>query len=119
MIPERMDNTESDNMSLSQLNCDERHLETSHTHKDPRYRSGWPAVVHNRTDKSLRRRVMKRRTVAVPRSHSEAGSGTTPFGPYCVPEADVNVAPVDRKSTCLNSSHRCISYAVFCLKKKK
>src|SRR5437764_15350462 len=26
--------------------------------------------------------------------------------------------PKDRKSTRLNSSHRCISYAVFCLKKK-
>src|SRR5689334_24844706 len=26
---------------------------------------------------------------------------------------------VDRKSTCLNSSHSSISYAVFCLKKKK
>src|SRR3712207_6968171 len=26
---------------------------------------------------------------------------------------------VDRKSTCLNSSHANISYAVFCLKKKK
>src|SRR5437762_9300816 len=26
--------------------------------------------------------------------------------------------PQDRKSTRLNSSHRCISYAVFCLKKK-
>src|SRR5437879_9946221 len=32
----------------------------------------------------------------------------------------VRVAPQqDRKSTRLNSSHRCISYAVFCLKKKK
>src|SRR5437764_14920870 len=28
-------------------------------------------------------------------------------------------AAEDRKSTRLNSSHRCISYAVFCLKKKK
>src|SRR5437763_11238710 len=29
------------------------------------------------------------------------------------------IAPLrDRKSTRLNSSHRCISYAVFCLKKK-
>src|ERR1017187_9896132 len=28
-------------------------------------------------------------------------------------------APIDRKSTRLNSSHRCISYAVFCLKKQK
>src|SRR5437879_10163887 len=36
--------------------------------------------------------------------------------------ADVQVvecAVRDRKSTRLNSSHRCISYAVFCLKKKK
>src|SRR5437879_7449716 len=30
-----------------------------------------------------------------------------------------NAAGIDRKSTRLNSSHRCISYAVFCLKKKK
>src|SRR5436189_3356557 len=29
------------------------------------------------------------------------------------------VVAIDRKSTRLNSSHRCISYAVFCLKKKK
>src|SRR5436189_3452300 len=29
------------------------------------------------------------------------------------------VLTLDRKSTRLNSSHRCISYAVFCLKKKK
>src|SRR2546430_11157216 len=29
-----------------------------------------------------------------------------------------SVAPVDRKSTRLNSSHSQISYAVFCLKKK-
>src|ERR1017187_10722427 len=29
------------------------------------------------------------------------------------------IASQDRKSTRLNSSHRCISYAVFCLKKKK
>src|SRR5437762_11410773 len=32
------------------------------------------------------------------------------------PEA--NIIKLDRKSTRLNSSHRCISYAVFCLKKK-
>src|SRR5437762_7065408 len=38
-----------------------------------------------------------------------------------VEAASVNLATeqatVDRKSTRLNSSHRCISYAVFCLKK--
>src|SRR5437762_9285505 len=32
---------------------------------------------------------------------------------------DSDLEYVDRKSTRLNSSHRCISYAVFCLKKKK
>src|SRR5437763_11826137 len=32
---------------------------------------------------------------------------------------DARHAARDRKSTRLNSSHRCISYAVFCLKKKK
>src|SRR2546426_9065529 len=31
----------------------------------------------------------------------------------------VNVYPTDRKSTRLNSSHLVISYAVFCLKKKR
>src|SRR5437763_7164541 len=33
--------------------------------------------------------------------------------------AGVAASAIDRKSTRLNSSHRCISYAVFCLKKKK
>src|SRR5437879_8121697 len=32
---------------------------------------------------------------------------------------EANGRILDRKSTRLNSSHRCISYAVFCLKKKK
>src|SRR5437879_10482380 len=38
-------------------------------------------------------------------------------------QSDEHIGPLqrvgDRKSTRLNSSHRCISYAVFCLKKKK
>src|SRR5690554_7524137 len=37
----------------------------------------------------------------------------------CAPRNDVEVEPRDRKSTRLNSSHVRISYAVFCLKKKK
>src|SRR5437764_8149989 len=38
-----------------------------------------------------------------------------------VPRAGLklHLTEIDRKSTRLNSSHRCISYAVFCLKKKK
>src|SRR5690348_17405176 len=38
-------------------------------------------------------------------------------GMLCNPEATVSL--IDRKSTRLNSSHPSISYAVFCLKKKK
>src|ERR1017187_6914329 len=34
------------------------------------------------------------------------------------PKTTFSTCPSDRKSTRLNSSHRCISYAVFCLKKK-
>src|SRR5436189_3919818 len=34
-------------------------------------------------------------------------------------DAKFELLEKDRKSTRLNSSHRCISYAVFCLKKKK
>src|SRR5437764_6391869 len=34
------------------------------------------------------------------------------------PEWRAAAGEIDRKSTRLNSSHRCISYAVFCLKKK-
>src|SRR5437764_8699939 len=52
---------------------------------------------------------------ALPISHvdqklARAESGHHPVGA---------VRDLDRKSTRLNSSHRCISYAVFCLKKKK
>src|SRR3712207_7459072 len=37
-----------------------------------------------------------------------------------IPKAErISVKPEDRKSTRLNSSHANISYAVFCLKKKK
>src|SRR5437763_4008462 len=44
------------------------------------------------------------------RDADHAGGGPTRPG---------RTGPGDRKSTRLNSSHRCISYAVFCLKKKK
>src|SRR5438105_12171942 len=47
-------------------------------------------------------------TVTVPPSGSVTAAFTLPLG-----------GTVDRKSTRLNSSHEWISYAVFCLKKKK
>src|SRR5437868_9025697 len=42
-----------------------------------------------------------------------------PFYPWCVEFIGRAEAELDRKSTRLNSSHVSISYAVFCLKKKK
>src|SRR5437764_6317958 len=40
-------------------------------------------------------------------------SCVNPFGPRGL-EVGLNTSAADRKSTRLNSSHRCISYAVFC-----
>src|SRR2546430_11509160 len=45
-----------------------------------------------------------------------------PFSKWCSPERIPRMSAcriIDRKSTRLNSSHSQISYAVFCLKKKK
>src|SRR5439155_23094641 len=39
--------------------------------------------------------------------------------PTAIPAAALGLPGIDRKSTRLNSSHVAISYAVFCLKKKK
>src|SRR5207248_9285503 len=50
------------------------------------------------------------------------GAAASAWGPVWMGESGITVVasgPVDRKSTRLNSSHRTISYAVFCLKKKK
>src|SRR5438876_6654477 len=46
-------------------------------------------------------------------------SGTQPGVAPPPPTAPPSEPPKDRKSTRLNSSHPSISYAVFCLKKKK
>src|SRR2546427_7301296 len=51
---------------------------------------------------------------ALPRHTPGAGATAMPAA-LCAPDA----AEGDRKSTRLNSSHSQISYAVFCLKKKK
>src|SRR5437763_8026155 len=52
-----------------------------------------------------------------PRPRSRPPPNERPKGWSCEPTR--SAPPTDRKSTRLNSSHRCISYAVFCLKKKK
>src|SRR5207248_11007542 len=52
----------------------------------------------------------------------EQGRGAGGDCPRTRPDRELHQGPFltqDRKSTRLNSSHRTISYAVFCLKKKK
>src|SRR5205814_3464686 len=49
----------------------------------------------------------------------QAGSSVTRFAGSRVNENNWSIDGTDRKSTRLNSSHLGISYAVFCLKKKK
>src|SRR5256885_13330453 len=52
--------------------------------------------------------------------HQEAApAATRPQGPCAHPRSGDGASQRDRKSTRLNSSHLVISYAVFCLKKKK
>src|SRR5438034_6984220 len=59
----------------------------------------WPALVRNCSSCPLKRKT----------------------SPVCgiITLCPVNCCSTDRKSTRLNSSHTVISYAVFCLKKKK
>src|SRR5437764_10021487 len=50
--------------------------------------------------------------------HDAATLGPIHFAEDLVVAAGGGIVYLDRKSTRLNSSHRCSSYAVFCLKKK-
>src|SRR5260221_6658943 len=53
------------------------------------------------------------------RGHGRESSGALRLWQRNVQKPDHRAAKGDRKSTRLNSSHTVISYAVFCLKKKK
>src|SRR5207248_10067982 len=62
-------------------------------------------------------------SVAIYRAESDLNNGDvktkiTATGLFTASQVDVFPVGEDRKSTRLNSSHRTISYAVFCLKKR-
>src|SRR2546430_10921977 len=54
-----------------------------------------------------------------PRRATATDVGLARYRTYQVPKSAIADFGTDRKSTRLNSSHSQISYAVFCLKKKK
>src|SRR5437762_4870744 len=60
-----------------------------------------------------------RHAKAIRGNHDRGVLGDDPFRFNELAAAALRWTRIDRKSTRLNSSHRCISYAVFCLKKKK
>src|SRR5687768_18298056 len=68
-----------------------------------------PEPLHGRNLPRRRRFARQRRVTERRQLPLIARRGRDPFAPL----------PLDRKSTRLNSSHGYISYAVFCLKKKK
>src|SRR5688572_32557719 len=75
----------------------------------------FPYTTLFRSEKSMAQRIRGRTPCVNPGpSASVAYGGTTMIG-----QDDVLTTFSDRKSTRLNSSHSQISYAVFCLKKKK
>src|SRR5258708_30260152 len=67
----------------------------------------YTTLFRSHADEPLRRRQKDHRLMTAPAMRIRMGDLRR------VPE------PADRKSTRLNSSHQIISYAVFCLKKKK
>src|SRR5439155_18690359 len=77
------------------------------------FRSRAPAA-----DRLSRPRANAQRTCAAAWTAFRIG-GALHQSPPRLRRAPLRFHPPDRKSTCLNSSHVAISYAVFCLKKKK
>src|SRR5258708_21471937 len=72
-----------------------------------------PAVADFRRPLPIDGRRRGRRLPALRRHHRRCGGGGLRQ------DREAFGASLDRKSTRLNSSHQIISYAVFCLKKKK
>src|SRR2546427_552905 len=67
---------------------------------------------HSKLAAELRELIEKARAPAAPRARARTL-------PLVQPRGELAELLTDRKSTRLNSSHSQISYAVFCLKKKK
>src|SRR2546427_212712 len=88
-------------------------------------RAGLMFVLHVSTFSLLRRSILSaRRGIPGSKRYREAVANGSCWqhrcrSPWPDPRRGSSRRPADRKSTRLNSSHSQISYAVFCLKKKK
>src|SRR5438552_7983884 len=87
------------------------------THPKAPYRKGLDKRMGGRSLEGIRQLIpgslSEDPATALPRRASSGGGTRSGFPSTCTPSCR------DRKSTRLNSSHQIISYAVFCLKKKK
>src|SRR5207253_11218161 len=106
------------------------HLPSSTSSADHRHLHSFPTRRSSDLDKYLQTQAsqdLKKRLAAV---YVLTPDGTTIAGYYTLSAYSVRLdkipeeiarklTRIDRKSTRLNSSHVAISYAVFCLKKKK
>src|SRR5690625_6677212 len=82
----------------------------------PRFR-GWSCPKEKPMSDARTARAESIRALSIP-AELLPGDGRFGSGPSRIRDAQMEVL-ADRKSTRLNSSHVAISYAVFCLKKKK
>src|SRR3712207_7561564 len=87
----------------------------------PLFRSekGVHAAVDRRDPLQVRGRDLDRADLAAGDEPGEVGGAAAGEGVRHAQASSVRIRGTDRKSTRLNSSHANISYAVFCLKKKK
>src|SRR5207248_8915896 len=96
-----------------------------HLHSFPTRRSSDLPICHGPEITPQRLMIVRNPYIArYSSTKSSAASLVVPYRERCPPRAKLSEIPAaltpncrDRKSTRLNSSHRTISYAVFCLKK--
>src|SRR5207248_10792333 len=90
------------------------HRPRDHSHEGLNRLLAWPMTQSTRRPRRPGRRCWSGKEPLWDAQHALQGGRACPFGFRATSRRST-----DRKSTRLNSSHRTISYAVFCLKKKK
>src|SRR5215208_499417 len=106
---------------LADPKCLHRFFEDDHEPRRRCHRCSARRAARRRLRLQLQRAVRPGRPNlrALPRPHPRSPSGEPPRRKRRQPRPAQDLGREDRKSTRLNSSHVAISYAVFCLKKKK